>query len=86
VLDHPAGGISLGGQGLLVALFGQQGGFKFAEGLGAGFVVIGLQLLGEQTDGGGELLGLDAQLPERAGTLQRADRTGGSGRGRDECR
>jgi hypothetical protein len=80
VLDHPAGGIGVGGQGLLVAFLGQQGGLQFDEGIGAGVVVIGLQLLGEQTDGGGELLGLDAQLPEGA------DRTGGSVRSRNECR
>ena len=34
--------------------------------------------------GGGELLGLDAQLPEGAGTLQRAGRTGGLGKSREE--
>ena len=47
VLDHPAGGIGLGG-----------------EGLGAGVVVIGFELFGQLANGGGELLGLDAQLPE----------------------
>jgi len=67
VLDHPAGGIGLGGEGLLVAFFRQQGSLQLGEGLGAAVVVIGFQLLGELTDGGGELLGLDAQLPERAG-------------------
>jgi hypothetical protein len=32
----------------------------------SGVVVIGFQLLGQLADGGGELLGLDAQLPEGA--------------------
>jgi hypothetical protein len=66
VLDHPAGGIGLGGEGLLVAFFRQQGSLELAEGLGAGGLVIGFQLLSELADGGGQLLGLDAQLPERA--------------------
>ena len=60
----------------------EQGGLQFSEGLGAGVVVIGLQLLGKQTDGGGELLGLDAQLPERTGALEGAGRPGGLGEGR----
>ena len=66
VLDHPAGGIGLGSEGLLVAFFCEQGGFQLSEGLGACVFVIGFQLLGQLADGGGELLGLDAQLPERA--------------------
>jgi len=74
VLDHPAGGIGLGGQGLLVVFLGEEGGLQFGEGLGAGVVVIGIQLLGELADGGGELLGLAAQLPEGAGALQGAGR------------
>jgi hypothetical protein len=104
VLDHPAGGgnrcaeafrYGLGGQRRLVAFLGQQGGLQLGEGIGAGVVVIGLQLFGEQTDAGGALLGLDAQLPERGRSarrtfrcdaLQGADRTGGSGRVRDERR
>jgi len=81
VLDHPAGGIGLGRQGGLVAFLGQQGGLQFGEGLGAG-VVVGFQLFGQLANGGGELLGLDAQLPERAGTLQGAGRAGGLGEGR----
>jgi hypothetical protein len=72
VLNHPAGGIGLGGQGRFVAFLGQQGGLQLGKGLGAGGVVIRLQLLGKKTDGGGELLGLDAQLPEGTGTLERA--------------
>ena len=39
-------------------------------GLGSGILVIGFQLLSQLADGGGELLGLDAQLPEGAGSLQ----------------
>ncbi len=96
MLDHPTGGVGIGCQGLLVALLGQQGGLQLGEVLGAGVVVIGFQLFGEQADSGGELLGLDAQLPEGAGSarrtlrcdaLQRAGGTGGiwsgshSGRG-----
>jgi hypothetical protein len=84
VLDHPAGGISLGGEGLLVALFGQQGSFQLSKGLGTGVVVIGFQLLSELTDGGGELLGLDAQLPEGTGPLQGAGRAGGLRESRGE--
>ena len=38
-------------------------------GLGSGIRVIGFQLLSQLADGGGELLGLDAQLPEGAGSL-----------------
>jgi hypothetical protein len=53
VLDHPAGGIGLGGQGRLVAFLGQQGGLQVSEGLRSGVVVIGLQLLGQLADGGG---------------------------------
>ena len=49
---------------------GKEGGLQLGEGLGAGIVVIGFQLLGELADGGGEFLGLDPQLPEGAGTLQ----------------
>ena len=60
VLDHPAGGIGLGGDGRLVAFISQQGGFQFGKGLGAAVVVIG-QLLGQLANDGGELLGLDAQ-------------------------
>jgi len=74
VLDHPAGGVGLGGEGRLVAFFCQQGGFQLCQCLGAGILVIGLQLLGELADGGGEFLGLDAQLPKGTGSLQRADR------------
>jgi len=36
------------------------------EGLGAAVVVIGFELFSQLADGGGELLGLDAQLLERA--------------------
>jgi len=32
MLDHPAGGIGLGGEGGLVALLGQQGSLELAEG------------------------------------------------------
>ena len=66
MLDYPAGGIGLGGEGRLVALFCQQGGLKLGEGQGAQLGVIRFQLFGQLADGGGELLGLDAQLPERA--------------------
>jgi len=79
VLDHPVGGIGLGRQGGLDALFCKQGSLELAEGLGAAVVVIGFQLLGELADGSGEILGLDAQLPERAGTLQGTGRAGGLG-------
>jgi hypothetical protein len=73
VLDHPASGnrcaeafrYGLGGQGDLVAFLGQQGGLQFGEGLGAA-VVVGFQLFGQLANGGGEILGLDAQLPEWA--------------------
>jgi hypothetical protein len=81
VLDHPAGGIGLGRQGGFVVFLGQQGSFQFGEGLGAG-VVVGFQLFGQLANGGGELLGLDAQLPERAGTLQGAGRACCIGEGR----
>ena len=64
MLDHPAGGIGLGRKGLLVALLGQQGSLKLAEGLGADVFVFGFQLLSKLADSSGELLGLDAQLPE----------------------
>jgi len=64
VLYHPAGGIGLGGEGLLVAFFCKQGSLHLDEGLSTGIVVVGFQLLSELADGGGELLGLDAQLPE----------------------
>ncbi len=77
VLDHPAGGIGLGGEGLLVAFLGQQGSLQFGEGLGAAVVVVGFQLLGQLADGSGELLGLDAQLPEGAGALESAGRARG---------
>ena len=43
VLDHPAGGIGLGGQGRLVAFLGQQGGLQVSEGLRSGVVVIGFE-------------------------------------------
>jgi hypothetical protein len=75
VLDHPAGGIGLGRQGDLVAFLCQQGGLQLGEGQGALLGIIGLQLLGELADGSGELLGLDAQLPEGAGSLEGAGRT-----------
>ena len=74
VLDHPAGGIGLGGQCRLVAFLGQQGSLQLGQGLGADLGVVALQLLGQLANGGGELLGLDAQLPEQTGTLQRASR------------
>jgi len=70
VLNHPAGGIGLGRQVGLVALFCKQGSLQLAEGLGAGVVVVGFQLLGQLADSGGELLGLDAQLPAGTGTMQ----------------
>jgi hypothetical protein len=57
VLNHPAGGIGFGGEGLFVALFCQQGGLKLSEGLGSAVVVIGFQLLSQLADSGGELLG-----------------------------
>ncbi len=41
MLNHPAGGISLGGKGLLVAFLCKEGSLKLAEGLGAAVVVIG---------------------------------------------
>ena len=66
VLDHPAGGIGFGGEGLLVALLGQQGRLQLSQGQSALFRVIGFQLLSQLADGGGELPGLDAQLPEGA--------------------
>jgi hypothetical protein len=63
----------------LVALFCQQGGLQLGEGLGALLGVIRFQLLSQLADGGGELLGLDAQLPEGAGALEGTGRTRGSG-------
>ena len=71
VLDHPASGnrcaeafrYGLGGEGGFVVFLGQQSGLQFGEGLGAG-VVVGFQLFRELANGGGEILGLDAQLPE----------------------
>jgi hypothetical protein len=57
VLDHPAGGNRCA-EAFRYGLGG--------EGLGAGVFVVGFQLLGQLADSGGELLGLDAQLPERA--------------------
>jgi hypothetical protein len=79
VLDHPAGGIGLGGDGGLVGFIGEQCGFQFAEGELAFIRVVGFQPLGQLGDGGGELLGLDAQLPKRAGALDGAGRTRGAG-------
>ena len=79
VFDHPAGGIGLGGQGGLVALFCKEGGLQLDQGLLAIIWFIAFEALGQQADGGGELLGLDAQLPEGAGTLQGAGRPGGLG-------
>jgi hypothetical protein len=78
VLDHPAGGnrcaeafrYGLGRQGRFVAFLSQQGSFQLGQGLGADLGVVALQLLSQLTYGGGELLRLDAQLPEGAGTLQ----------------
>jgi hypothetical protein len=77
VLDHPAGGnrcaeafrYGLGGEGLLVAFVREQGSLQLSEGIGS--AVVGFQLLSKLADGGGELLGLDAQLPERAGVARR---------------
>ncbi len=63
MLDHPTGGIGLGGEGLAAAV-----------------VVIALQLLSQLADGSGELLGLDAQLPQGAGALQGAGRARRPGR------
>jgi hypothetical protein len=54
---------ALAARAALLPSSAKQGGLQFGEGLGAGIVVIGLQLFGEQADGGGELLGLDGQLP-----------------------
>ena len=78
VLDHPTGGIGFGRQGGFVVFLGKEGGLQFGEGLGAG-VVVGFQLFGQLANGGGELLGLDAQLPEGTGALQGASRAGGLG-------
>ena len=69
VLDHPAGGVSLGRQGSLIALLSEQGRLQLSEDLGAADVVIGLELLGQLADRGGEFLGLDTQLEEGAGAL-----------------
>jgi hypothetical protein len=71
VLDHPAGGnrcaeafrYGFGSQGGLVVFLGKEGGLQFGEGLGAG-VVVSFQLFGQLANGGGELLGFDAQLSE----------------------
>jgi len=52
VLDHPAGGISLGGQGGFVVFLGEEGGFKLGEGHGPG-VVVCFQLFGQLANGGG---------------------------------
>jgi hypothetical protein len=60
VLDDPAGGIGLGGDGGLAAFIGEQSGFQFAEGQLALIGIVGFQPLGQLGDGGGELLGLDA--------------------------
>ncbi len=76
MLDHPAGGVGLGGEGRLVAFF-EQGGFDLCQCLGAGILVIGLQLLSELADGGGELLDLDAQLPK--GTSEQTGPVGSGG-------
>jgi hypothetical protein len=46
MLDHPAGGIGFGGEGLLIALFCQQGGLQLGEGQGPLLGVFGFQLLG----------------------------------------
>jgi hypothetical protein len=75
MLDHPTGGIGFGSKSCLVPLFCQEGSFQLSEGKGPLFGVIGFQLLGQLADGGGELLGLDAQPPEGAGTQQGAGRT-----------
>ena len=45
------------------------------DSLAAGVLVMGLELSGEQVDGGGEFRGLDAQLPEGAGALSGTDGT-----------
>jgi hypothetical protein len=90
VLDHPAGGnrcaeafrYGLGREGLLVAFLCKKGSLQLSEGLGAAVVVIGFQLLGELADGGGELQGLDAELPEGTRSLQGAGGPGGLGEGR----
>ena len=64
VLDHSAGGICLGGEGLLVALFQEQGGFEVLDQCGAGGLVDAVELISQKGDGCGDLLGLNAQLPE----------------------
>jgi hypothetical protein len=79
VLDHPAGGIGLGSDRGLVAFIGQQGGLEFAEGQLAFIGVVGFQPFGQLGNGSGELLGFDAQLPERAGAPDGAGRTRGAG-------
>jgi hypothetical protein len=79
VLDHPAGGIGLGGDGGLVALIGEQSGLEFVEGQLAFIGIVGFQPLGQLGNGSGELLGLDAQLPKGAGALERAGRARGTG-------
>lgn len=50
----------------------QQGGLKLNQGGLTPVGVIALQLLGEQGNCRGERLGIDAQLPDRTGTLQGA--------------
>ncbi|MFM9102578.1 MAG: hypothetical protein ACKOPS_15125, partial [Cyanobium sp.] len=81
VLNHPAGGnrcaeafrYGLGCKGSLVAFLGQQGGLQLGEGLGAAVLVVGFQLLSELADGGGELLGLDAETIQHLhSTLRRS--------------
>jgi hypothetical protein len=58
VLDHPAGGIGLGGQGRLVAFISKQGGLQLGERLGAGVFVVGFQLLGQLAERSGSLADL----------------------------
>ena len=65
----------LGCQGGLVALLCQECRLELGEDQSSLLRVIAFQLLSELADGGGELLGLDAQLPEGTGSLQREGRT-----------
>jgi hypothetical protein len=58
-------GEPLGIEGLLIALFCQKCGLQLGKGQSAPLRIITFQLLGELADGGGELLGLAAQLPQR---------------------
>ncbi len=58
-----------------VALFCQECRLQLGEGQGLLFGVIGFELFGQLADGGGELLGLDAQLPQGTGALESAGRT-----------